>query len=245
MLRGCEHQLLGEESGRKRWYTELLGVEPYFERGGGYYEFRVGDFQHELGLNRQPLPPDRTRPSRAASSPTGTSTTCRPASSGCGPWGDEYQPPTERGEGFNTRRWSTRRQRPRVWRTRTTSSAEAIRGSRPVDRAETPAPAVADSGTARQAQAGDRLVGSGRWASCGRWPGQHGLANGWRRRTAAVAAVPPASMTRGGRRRTRAAVAANRASLSGMSDPGRRRSRRQVPARSRVPAARLRPRPAA
>lgn len=39
----------------RRWYTELLGIEPYFERPGGgepaaYVEFRVGDHQHELGL---------------------------------------------------------------------------------------------------------------------------------------------------------------------------------------------------
>lgn len=33
----------------KRWYTELLGVEPYFQRPG-YCEFRIGDYQHELGL---------------------------------------------------------------------------------------------------------------------------------------------------------------------------------------------------
>ncbi|MFD7557095.1 VOC family protein [Streptomyces sp. NPDC059835] len=33
----------------KRWYSELLGVEPYFERPG-YAEFRLGDYQHELGL---------------------------------------------------------------------------------------------------------------------------------------------------------------------------------------------------
>jgi predicted enzyme related to lactoylglutathione lyase len=39
----------------KRWYAELLGVEPYFERPGpdgrlAYAEFRIGDYQHELGL---------------------------------------------------------------------------------------------------------------------------------------------------------------------------------------------------
>jgi predicted enzyme related to lactoylglutathione lyase len=38
----------------KRWYTELLGVEPYFERPVGgptaYLEFRFGDYQHELGV---------------------------------------------------------------------------------------------------------------------------------------------------------------------------------------------------
>ncbi|MFF5934555.1 VOC family protein [Streptomyces sp. NPDC012508] len=33
----------------KAWYTELLGLEPYFERPG-YAEFRIGDHQHELGL---------------------------------------------------------------------------------------------------------------------------------------------------------------------------------------------------
>ena len=33
----------------KGWYAELLGIEPYFERPG-YYEFRVGDYGHELGL---------------------------------------------------------------------------------------------------------------------------------------------------------------------------------------------------
>jgi predicted enzyme related to lactoylglutathione lyase len=33
----------------KKWYTELLGIEPYFNRPG-YAEFRLGDYQHELGI---------------------------------------------------------------------------------------------------------------------------------------------------------------------------------------------------
>jgi predicted enzyme related to lactoylglutathione lyase len=38
-----------------RWYAELLGVQPYFQRPGpdgrpGYVEFRIGDYQAELGL---------------------------------------------------------------------------------------------------------------------------------------------------------------------------------------------------
>src|SRR6266536_6088871 len=33
----------------KQWYAELLGIDPYFERPG-YAEFRIGDYQHELGL---------------------------------------------------------------------------------------------------------------------------------------------------------------------------------------------------
>jgi len=48
----------------KAWYAELLGIEPYFERPGGgepaaYLEFRVGDYQHELGLvDARYRPPD-------------------------------------------------------------------------------------------------------------------------------------------------------------------------------------------
>jgi predicted enzyme related to lactoylglutathione lyase len=33
----------------KTWYTELLGLEPYYQVPG-YIEFRVGDYQHELGI---------------------------------------------------------------------------------------------------------------------------------------------------------------------------------------------------
>jgi predicted enzyme related to lactoylglutathione lyase len=33
----------------KNWYIELLGIEPYFERIG-YVEFRIGDYQNELGI---------------------------------------------------------------------------------------------------------------------------------------------------------------------------------------------------
>jgi len=36
------------------WYTGLLGVEPYFSRLAdgrlAYVEFRIGDYQHELGI---------------------------------------------------------------------------------------------------------------------------------------------------------------------------------------------------
>ena len=33
----------------KAWYTEFLGVQPYFNVPG-YSEFRIGDYQHEFGL---------------------------------------------------------------------------------------------------------------------------------------------------------------------------------------------------
>ncbi|GAA4012572.1 VOC family protein [Allokutzneria multivorans] len=44
------------------WYTELLGVDPYFSREvagrAAYVEFRIGDYQHELGLlDRRFAPP--------------------------------------------------------------------------------------------------------------------------------------------------------------------------------------------
>lgn len=47
------------------WYTELLGVEPYFVRevdgATAYVEFRIGDSQHELGfIDRRFAPPHRT-----------------------------------------------------------------------------------------------------------------------------------------------------------------------------------------
>jgi predicted enzyme related to lactoylglutathione lyase len=45
-----------------RWYTELLGVEPYFVRPvdgpPAYVEFRIGDYQAELGLLDRCYAPD-------------------------------------------------------------------------------------------------------------------------------------------------------------------------------------------
>jgi predicted enzyme related to lactoylglutathione lyase len=54
-----------------RWYTELLGIEPYFSseaagHGAGYVEFRIGDYQHELGIIDQ-----RFAPPGLASGPAG------------------------------------------------------------------------------------------------------------------------------------------------------------------------------
>ncbi len=33
----------------KQWYSALFGIEPYFNVPG-YAEFRIGDYQHELGI---------------------------------------------------------------------------------------------------------------------------------------------------------------------------------------------------
>jgi predicted enzyme related to lactoylglutathione lyase len=87
----------------KEWYSELLGIEPYFERPG-YYEFRVGDYQHELGLIDS-----RYAPASSATGPGGAilywhvddvaTTLERLLSMGA----SEYEPLTRRGEaGFVT-----------------------------------------------------------------------------------------------------------------------------------------------
>lgn len=41
----------------KKWYSELLGIEPYFS-APGYSEFRIGDYQHELGIIDSKFAPD-------------------------------------------------------------------------------------------------------------------------------------------------------------------------------------------
>ena len=51
----------------KKWYTEILGQEPYFERPDAenpvYIEFRIGDYQHELGIiDRKYAPPMPAQP---------------------------------------------------------------------------------------------------------------------------------------------------------------------------------------
>ena len=88
------------------WYTELVGVAPYFERSGpdgrpAYVEFRIGDYQAELGIiDRRWAPPG------ASDGPGGVlmnwhvddieATMARLLAMGA----REYQPITARGEGF-------------------------------------------------------------------------------------------------------------------------------------------------
>ena len=38
-----------DHAAAKQWYADFLGISPYFERPG-YVEFRLGDYQHELGI---------------------------------------------------------------------------------------------------------------------------------------------------------------------------------------------------
>lgn len=86
----------------RRWYAELLGIEPYFARPG-YYEFRLGDHQDELGLIDS-----RHAPGGSAIGPAGAvmywhvddvkAALEKLLSMGA----TEYQPYTERGMGFIT-----------------------------------------------------------------------------------------------------------------------------------------------
>ena len=65
MLRGMAtvSYFADDHAAAKRWYTEFLGIEPYFERPG-YAEFRIGDYQHELGLiDRKYVPASMGGPS--------------------------------------------------------------------------------------------------------------------------------------------------------------------------------------
>ena len=56
MLRGVAtvNYFADDLDAARRWYTDLLGIEPYFVRPEegppGYVEFRIGDFQAELGI---------------------------------------------------------------------------------------------------------------------------------------------------------------------------------------------------
>lgn len=90
-----------------RWYADFLGVQPYFstevEGKPAYLEFRIGDYQHELGIiDRRFAPPG------ASNGPGGeivfwyvddlAATVDRLVELGA----KEYQPITEHGPGFVT-----------------------------------------------------------------------------------------------------------------------------------------------
>lgn len=87
----------------KKWYAELLGIDPYFERPG-YAEFRLGDYQHELGLIDIRYASDGSANSRPGGAVVYwhvddvTATFEKLLSMGA----KEYEAPTERGQGFIT-----------------------------------------------------------------------------------------------------------------------------------------------
>ncbi|KFF57998.1 glyoxalase [Cryobacterium sp. MLB-32] len=85
----------------RKWYSELLGIDAYFQMPG-YVEFRVGDYQNELGII------DATYAPPAPDGPAGEiiqwhvddlpGSFKKLLSMGA----TEYQPPTDRSEGFVT-----------------------------------------------------------------------------------------------------------------------------------------------
>jgi predicted enzyme related to lactoylglutathione lyase len=50
----------------REWYTNVLGVKPYFERPDSndpaYIEYRIGDYQHELGIIDRKFQPPQAKP---------------------------------------------------------------------------------------------------------------------------------------------------------------------------------------
>lgn len=86
----------------KSWYTELLGVEPYFERPG-YAEFRLGDYQHELGLIDSRYAPASSGPGQGGAVVYWHVDDVSAALEKLLAMGaKEYQPLTDRGAGFVT-----------------------------------------------------------------------------------------------------------------------------------------------
>lgn len=91
----------------KEWYTELLGIAPYFERPNSidpaYIEFRIGDYQQELSIVNS-----KYAPGGAAAGPGGAvvywhvddvaATLERVMTMGA----KEYEPLTDREAGFIT-----------------------------------------------------------------------------------------------------------------------------------------------
>jgi predicted enzyme related to lactoylglutathione lyase len=91
----------------RAWYSELLGMDAYFQRpdaeNPGYIEFRIGDYQHELGIIDR-----KYAPKGSAGVPGGAilfwhvdnleEALERIKSMGA----KEYEPQTVRGEGFVT-----------------------------------------------------------------------------------------------------------------------------------------------
>ena len=62
MLRGIAtiNCYVDDPAAAAAWYTEVLGIEPYFSRPGpdgrpAYVEFRIGDHQQELGGSEPPV----------------------------------------------------------------------------------------------------------------------------------------------------------------------------------------------
>lgn len=72
MLRGLStvNLFADDLEAARRWYTDVLGVAPYFAREVdgrvAYLEFRLGDYQHELGIIDRRFAPGQSQASGGA-----------------------------------------------------------------------------------------------------------------------------------------------------------------------------------
>ncbi|MGF0117402.1 VOC family protein [Promicromonospora sp. Marseille-Q5078] len=108
MLRGLTTitYLADDVAAARDWYAEVLGTDAYFAREAGdalaYAEFRIGDYQHELGvMDRRFAPP---QPDGAAGVVTYWAVDDVRAAHArlLGLGATPYQEPIERGPGFVT-----------------------------------------------------------------------------------------------------------------------------------------------
>jgi predicted enzyme related to lactoylglutathione lyase len=91
-----------DHAAAKKWYTELLGLPPYFDMPG-YAEFRIGDYAHELGIIDSQYAPNgpATRPGGSVMYwHVDDLAAMRQTLLEMG--ATEYEPITERGHGFVT-----------------------------------------------------------------------------------------------------------------------------------------------
>ena len=85
----------------RKWYSELLGIDAYFQMPG-YVEFRIGDYQNELGIIDATYAPQA--PDRPAGEIIQWHVDDLPGSFEklLSMGATEYQTPTDRSEGFVT-----------------------------------------------------------------------------------------------------------------------------------------------
>jgi predicted enzyme related to lactoylglutathione lyase len=91
----------------RKWYAELFGMEPYFQRpdaeNPGYIEYRIGDYQHEVGIiDKKYMPKAATPGSGGAVLYWHVDDIQKGMERLLAMGAKEYEPITKRGEGFTT-----------------------------------------------------------------------------------------------------------------------------------------------
>jgi predicted enzyme related to lactoylglutathione lyase len=91
----------------RAWYSQLLGIEPYFSvpdtDNPAYIEFRIGDYQHELGIiSNQFAPKNTIKGSGGAELYWHVDDLAESVKKLLAMGAAEYQPITPRGDGFVT-----------------------------------------------------------------------------------------------------------------------------------------------